>query len=144
VAALAVVNAFGDVIGADGEVLGGMTDGGRTADEISALSRPPSAGLVEPRNTTLVCVMTDAPLDKASCGRVARMASAGLARAVDPVFSDVDGDVVFCLASGSLDDIPSVPDSLMTAERLIALGVGTLAATVTAAAIRDSVAHPVN
>ena len=52
------------------------------------------------RNTTLVCVMTDAPLDKPSCTRVARMASAGVARAVDPVFSDVDGDVVFCIASG--------------------------------------------
>jgi L-aminopeptidase/D-esterase-like protein len=63
-----------------------------------------------------------------------------MARAIDPVFSDVDGDVVFCVASGSLDDIQEVPDSLMTAERLIALSVGTLAATVTAAAIRDSVA----
>ncbi len=133
VAALAVVNAFGDVIGADGEVLGGIQGGGRTADEIVALSTPPGMGLVEPRNTTLVCVMTDAPLDKPSCGRVARMASAGLARAVDPVFSDVDGDVCFCIASGSLDDIPSMPDALITAERLIALGVGTLAATVTAA-----------
>ena len=68
------------------------------------------------------------------------MASAGLARAVDPVFSDVDGDVCFCVASGSLDDIPVAADALMTTERLIALGVGTLAATVTAAAIRDSVA----
>jgi L-aminopeptidase/D-esterase-like protein len=67
------------------------------------------------------------------------MASAGLARAVDPVFSDVDGDVCFCLASGSLDDVPADSDSLMTADRLIALGVGTLAATMTAAAIRDSV-----
>ena len=28
------------------------------------------------------------------------MASAGVARAIDPVFTDVDGDVVFCLASG--------------------------------------------
>jgi L-aminopeptidase/D-esterase-like protein len=140
VAALAVVNAFGDVIGPDGEVLGGMRDGGRTADEIVALSTPPAGPPVEPRNTTLVCVMTDAPLDKPSCGRVARMASAGLARAVDPVFSDVDGDVCFCLASGSLDEIPGDSDSLMTAERMIALGVGALAATVTAAAIRDSVA----
>jgi L-aminopeptidase/D-esterase-like protein len=140
VAALAVVNAFGDVIGPDGEVLGGMRDGGRTADEIVALSAPPAGPPVEPRNTTLVCVMTDAPLDKPSCGRVARMASAGLARAVDPVFSDVDGDVCFCLASGSLDEIPGDSDSLMTAERMIALGVGALAATVTAAAIRDSVA----
>jgi L-aminopeptidase/D-esterase-like protein len=141
VASLAVVNAFGDVIGADGEVLGGIRDGGRTADEIVAMTSPPGVSLVEPRNTTLVCVMTDAPLDKASCGRVARMASAGLARAVDPVFSDVDGDVCFCLASGSLDTVPTDADSLMTTERLIALGVGALAATVTAAAIRDSVGH---
>ena len=52
-------------------------------------------------NTTLVCVFTDASLDKRSCAIVARMASAGIARAVDPVFTPVDGDVVFCLASGS-------------------------------------------
>ena len=32
---------------------------------------------------------------------VARMATAGIARAVDPVFTPVDGDVVFCLASGA-------------------------------------------
>ena len=45
--------------------------------------------------------MTDAALDKAACTRIARMASGGVARAVDPIFSDVDGDVVFCLASGA-------------------------------------------
>ncbi len=39
-------------------------------------------------------------LDKTGCTRVARAASAGVARAVEPVFTDVDGDVVFCLASG--------------------------------------------
>ena len=67
------------------------------------MTRPPDWSRVEERNTTLVCVMTDAPLDKPACTRVARMASAGVARAVDPVFSDVDGDVAFCLASGGLD-----------------------------------------
>ena len=60
------------------------------------------------------------------------MASAGVARAIDPVFSDVDGDVCFCVASGG----PERP------ERFTALGVGTVAATVTAAAIRDAVAGP--
>ena len=74
-------------------------------------------------------MITDAALDKAACTRIARMASAGVARAVDPVFSDVDGDVVFCLASGA------PPRS----DRFASLGVGTLAATVTAAAIRDSI-----
>jgi L-aminopeptidase/D-esterase-like protein len=47
---------------------------------------------------------------------------------VDPVFSDVDGDVVFCLASGEGES-----------DRLTMLAIGTLAATVTAAAIRDAV-----
>jgi L-aminopeptidase/D-esterase-like protein len=56
------------------------------------------------------------------------MASGGVARAVDPVFSDVDGDVVFCIASGEPRE-----------DRFAGLAVGTVAATVTAAAIRDAV-----
>ena len=133
VAALAVVNAFGDVIGSDGEVLAGLREpGGSTADLIAAMTELPDWRGLEERNTTLVCVITDAPLDKPTCTRVARMASAGVARAVDPVFSDVDGDVAFCLASGQ--PVGSDPD----ANRFIALAVGTVAATVTAAAIRDS------
>ena len=106
--------------------------GGSTADLIAAMTELPDWRGLEERNTTLVCVITDAPLDKPTCTRVARMASAGVARAVDPVFSDVDGDVAFCLASGQ--PVGSDPD----ANRFIALAVGTVAATVTAAAIRDS------
>jgi L-aminopeptidase/D-esterase-like protein len=133
VAAVAVVNAFGDVIGEDGQVLAGPRVAGEsafvTAREIVAMQGPPDWAGISERNTTLVCVMTDAALDKAACTRIARMASAGVARAVDPVFSDVDGDVAFCIASG----VPPVAD------RFASLSVGTLAATVTAAAIRDAV-----
>jgi L-aminopeptidase/D-esterase-like protein len=104
VAALAVVNAFGDVIGGGGEVLGGPRgeDGemGSTSEAIAAMARPPEWTGLEERNTTLVCLMTDAALDKASCTRVARMASGGVARAVAPVFSEFDGDVVFWVAGG--------------------------------------------
>lgn len=133
VAAVAVVNAFGDVIGEDGRVLAGPrgADGvtAATAPALIEMPAPPDwSGLAE-HNTTLVCVMTDAPLDKAACTRIARMASAGVARAIDPVFSDVDGDVAFCIASGAP---PAV-------DRFSSLAVGTLAATVTAAAIRDAV-----
>jgi L-aminopeptidase/D-esterase-like protein len=132
VAALAVVNAFGDVIGEGGEVLGGPhgEDGTfqRTAELIAAMEAPPDWTKLEERNTTLVCVMTDAALDKAACARIARMAGAGVARAIDPVFSDVDGDVVFCLASGE-----------GTADRFSSISVGTLAATVVASAIRSAV-----
>jgi len=136
VAALAVVNAFGDVVGADGKLLGGprADDGSITSTErlIATMSGPPDwTGMAE-RNTTLVCVMTDAPLDKPGCARIATMASAGVARAVDPVYSDVDGDVVFCLASGAGER-----------DRFTSIQVGTLAATLTAAAIRDAVAKSV-
>jgi L-aminopeptidase/D-esterase-like protein len=132
VAAIAAVNAFGDVMGEDGGVLAGPRgeDGEllSTAAMVAAMAAPPEWAPMEERNTTLACVMTDAPLDKAACARVARMASGGVARAVDPVFSDVDGDVVFCLSSGSG---PS--------DRFEPIAVGTLAATMTAAAIRDAV-----
>ena len=134
VAALAVANPFGDVIGADGRPLrsaqAASGDEVRTADAIAAMREPPDPFKVQPANTTLVCVMTDAPFDKAACARVARAAAAGVARAVEPVFSDVDGDVVFCLASGT--DPP--------ADRFTLLQVQTIAATITAEAIRDSVA----
>jgi len=134
VAALAVVNAFGDVVGADGTRLAGPRDEeGRalsTPELLIEMEGPPDWSRVEERNTTLVCVMTDSGLAKPACTRIARMASAGVARAVDPVFSDVDGDVVFCLASGPVEY-----------DRFAAVAVGTAAATVTAEAIRDAVAQ---
>jgi len=102
VAVLAVVNAFGDVLAEDASVLAGPRgeDGEMlsTAELIVSMDAPPDWTAMRERNTTLVCVMTDAGLDKPACSRVARMASGGVARAVDPVFSDLDGDVVFCLA----------------------------------------------
>jgi L-aminopeptidase/D-esterase-like protein len=130
VAALAVVNAFGDVLAEDGTVLAGPRDAeaGRTAEHIATMTAPPDWTQLEERNTTLVCVMTDAGLDQAACTRTARMASGGVARAVDPVFSDLDGDVVFCLSSGEPKQ-----------DRFAGLLAGTVAATVTAAAIRDAV-----
>ncbi len=150
VAALAVANAFGDVIAEDGSVLGGPHDDSghrvRTADLLPGMPVPAVTPLIPVTpvpgsdgegvegNTTLVCVFTDASLDKRSCAIVARMASAGIARAVDPVFTPVDGDVVFCVASGS--EPPPVP-GLAASWALTVLG--SVAATVTAHAIRDAV-----
>lgn len=56
----------------------------------------PAAGT----NTTIACVATDAALDPAGCMRLAQMASAGFARAIRPVFTPLDGDTVFALATG--------------------------------------------
>jgi len=57
---------------------------------------------LQPRgNTTLACVAVNADLTPAEAKRVAQMASAGIARAIRPVFAPFDGDVVFVLATGA-------------------------------------------
>lgn len=50
-------------------------------------------------NTTIACIAVDADLTPSEAKRVAQMASAGLARAIRPVFAPFDGDVVFVLAT---------------------------------------------
>jgi len=141
VAAVAVANAFGDVIGEDGELIGAPRgEGGelvRTSAALAAMTELPDLRDLSRRaagNTTLVCVCTDASVDKRTCAIVARMASAGIARAVDPTFTPLDGDVVFCLASGTEPPLsPGLAASWSTTV------LGTAAATVTADAIRDAV-----
>ena len=148
VGAIAVANAFGDVIDEGGELVGAPRDESgrrlRTADLLPNMAAPP--GVRGPSidtgpaagNTTLACVFTDASLDKRGCAIVARMASAGIARAVDPVFTPVDGDVVFCLASGPA---PPRPAGFEATWALTVLGAA--AATATAQAIRDAVRQAV-
>jgi L-aminopeptidase/D-esterase-like protein len=138
VAAIAVANAFGDVIAADGELLGAPHgEQGEllaTAELIAELPEPPTLSIRAGASTTLVCVCTDASVDKRGCAIAARIASAGIARAVNPAFTPVDGDVIFCLASGSCP--PAAPGLAATWALTV---LGTIAATVTAAAIRDAV-----
>ena len=125
VCALAVVNAIGEVLGEDGSVLAGSWQGGRyrrTVDLVKAGVPPPPRAR---ESTTLVCVMTDARLTKTQAWLVARAAGAGVAQAVRPSATAWDGDLVYCLASGSADADP--------------FAISILAADVTAAAIRDGV-----
>ncbi len=53
-------------------------------------------------STTLCAVATDAALSQAQCHRLAVMAAAGMARAIFPVFTPLDGDIVFALATGKV------------------------------------------
>jgi len=53
-------------------------------------------------STTLAVVATDAGLTKTQAKRLAIMAQDGLARAVRPVHTPLDGDVVFAAATGAV------------------------------------------
>ena len=62
-------------------------------------------GLREPgkpgEQTTLAVVATNAALTKTQATKIAQMAHDGFARAIYPVHTQVDGDTVFALATGT-------------------------------------------
>ena len=80
----------------------------------------------EGENTTLAIVATDATLSKAQCHRLAVMAQTGLARAIYPVHTPLDGDVVFAAATGR----KSLPDPVFSLSELGTLAANTLARAV--------------
>jgi len=81
-------------------------------------------------NTTLVVVATDAILTKAQAKRLAVMAQSGLSRAIYPVHTPLDGDVVFAASTGRRP----LGDTLFGLTTL-----GTIAANVVARAIARGV-----
>jgi L-aminopeptidase/D-esterase-like protein len=112
VAALVCVNSFGSVVMPNSRAfwawpfeIGDEFGGVRPAADFSfapsdwgAAKRPGAAR----ENTSLAVVACNATLTPGECKRVAQMASAGLARAIRPVFAPFDGDVVFALATGAV------------------------------------------
>ena len=135
VAALVVCNAMGDVFD---PVNGQLLAGARTADGAAllgtrdALLAGQMAGatphaLLAGTNTTIGVVATDAVLTKPQAQRLAQVAHDGLARAINPVHTQLDGDTLFALSTGH---------SGKTANPLL---LATLAAEVTARAVVNAV-----
>jgi L-aminopeptidase/D-esterase-like protein len=96
VGALAVVNAIGDVVDADGTVLAGST----APLDTEAF---PDPAPFEAGSTTLVVVATDARCTKAECHLLAQSGHHGIAQAVRPSHTRHDGDLVVALATGALE-----------------------------------------
>ncbi len=111
VGAIAAVNACGDIYHPHtGKLLacGRLADGTPVPCEgllFGAMPAPEMLKFPKPgQNTTLAVVATDAPLTKAQANRLATCAHDGLARAIRPVHTQMDGDTVFALATGRVDE----------------------------------------
>ena len=126
VLACAAVNAFGDVR-ENGKITAGAVDAhGRFLNVEQHLLRGSAEARTSlPQNTTLVAVVTNAALSQEALFIVAKMATAGFARALSPVFSPWDGDLVFSVSAGQV--------------RTDVTLVGTIAAETTRLAILDAV-----
>jgi len=136
VGALVVVNALGDATAPDGRFWAAPWELG---DEFGALGPPARfAPQAEPRPvkqqreaTTIAIVATDARLDKAALTRLATAAHDGMARALVPSHTPMDGDLVFAVSTG-LRDAPGHQDGF---------AIGHVAACCLARAIARGVYH---
>ncbi|MGB7448067.1 MAG: P1 family peptidase [Ornithinimicrobium sp.] len=90
----------------------------RARDEAlrSGGSGPAGQGLA----TTIGVIATDARLTKAQCARVAGSGHDGMARAINPIHTMLDGDTLFALASGGRDaPSPEVFHAILTASATV-------------------------
>jgi L-aminopeptidase/D-esterase-like protein len=140
IGALVAVNSLGDVYDQDsGRILAGARAplGGWMVDEerdlASAMSNP-SRTTILGGNTALAIVATDAPWTKADLAKLAQMAHDGLAVAIRPAHTPLDGDTIFALSTArgpAMADVPATISMTMAG----ALAARTLARAV-AQAIR--------
>jgi L-aminopeptidase/D-esterase-like protein len=84
-------------------------------------------------NTTIACIATDVALDPDEIKRVAIMAQDGLSRAIRPIHSPYDGDVVFALSTGRVQRESGPMRSFLVAR------IGAAAADVLARAVARGV-----
>jgi len=106
VAAIVAVNAVGDVLDpTTGHIIAGARkpDGSGFMDTMARLREGRNRVDAEPgRNTTIGVVATNAIFDKAQMTKIAQMAHDGLARAINPVHTTMDGDTLFAASTAAV------------------------------------------
>ena len=122
VGAIAIVNAVGDVLAADGTVLAGAAEGHAGWQ----LAAPVEQEV--PTNTVLALIALQANLDKRDVRWLAGRGSDGVTKSIHPAHTRYDGDVTFALAA---------PDVENRAPNLDVLG--SLATEAVAEAVRSGV-----
>jgi L-aminopeptidase/D-esterase-like protein len=113
VGALIAVNAFGDVVDGNGQIVAGartlqtgplrLGQPGYFADTLAVMKGLVGRtilGFAARGNTVIGVVATNADLTKEQTNKVAQMAHDGLARSVRPAHTMLDGDTIFAMATG--------------------------------------------
>jgi L-aminopeptidase/D-esterase-like protein len=115
IGAVVAVNTFGDVVDyQSGEIIAGarpvtkagITIGGKekfanTLEVMRSMTGKAIMKFASSQNTTIGVVLTNARLSKEETNKLAQMAQNGLALALRPAHTMLDGDTIFALAAGN-------------------------------------------
>ena len=134
VGALVAVNALGDVYEeSTGRLIAGARNPSGTGWLAASSDRRREADIAlefPGGNTTLAVIATTLPCSKSALAKIAQMAHDGLARAIRPVHTPMDGDTIFGLSLPERGDF-SGPDATPVEAGM----AGALAATTLARAV---------
>jgi L-aminopeptidase/D-esterase-like protein len=104
VGALVVVNALGDIVDQEGNIVAGARRSAASLEFADASKLLAEGKIVSPgisiANTTLAVVAVNADVDKISASKIAAQATLGLGRVIRPFHSNVDGDLTMVLGLG--------------------------------------------
>ncbi len=145
IGALVAVNALGDVYDeASGRILAGARAplGGWLAEEPEeqrGQEPPASQGTAPGTNTTLAVIATDGQWGKAELKKLAQMAHAGLAIAIRPVHTPLDGDAVFALSTARPEESHPESHQIGWPVTLSLTMAGTLAARTLSRAVAKAI-----
>lgn len=130
VGALVVVNAYGDVHNGDA-ILAGARESPKSLKTVDAANLLATgraiSRTVSVENTTLAVVAVNARLDKVTAGRIAAQATLGLAAAIKPFHTHIDGDLTVVMGVGDRHVDPN--------------RIGLLAAEILPRAVVNAVKH---
>jgi L-aminopeptidase/D-esterase-like protein len=125
VAALTVVNAFGDVRDGSGRIIAGARTGTGFADAASYLASgnaPAGSFARSGANTTLAVVATNARLNRVALFETARAAADAMAQRITPFGTQFDGDIVFAVSLGE-EPVPTPVAVELLAQRATAAAI---------------------
>lgn len=128
--ACVAVNCVGDVINNNTQVIAGARyPDGRFVNRAGYMGQGKVCSPLVGEATTLVAVFTNVALNKSQLSRLAKMASAGIARTILPAFTPYDGDIIFAA---------SVGEEQVVCEEMV---LGAMAAEVVSKAIISAVSQ---
>ena len=107
IAAVVVVNAFGDIFNPqNGQKVAGLLDSSRQAFidfEQEFLNMVTTPQNLFHTNTTIGCIITNGKFDKAKLNKIASMTRNAYARCIDPVGTMADGDSIYACSVGQVE-----------------------------------------